>query len=163
MPLDSFADGGAGDDRMYLNGGTAAGGEGNDTISIFFSLGSDIMGEDAFPVALGGTGDDLIENVNTQAVIDTGEGDDTVSFDRPVGLGDEIDVTLGEGEDLIRVVDQEAPSRIIAVLHDFDPAQDSIEIVRAPSGQQEPEPVSGFDVTIEPVEGEGTSLLSIAL
>ncbi len=60
-------------------------------------------------------------------------------------------------------MDQEAPSRIIAELHDFDPAQDSIEIVRAPSGQREPEPVSGFDVTIEPVEGEEASLLSIAL
>ncbi|SFO01399.1 hypothetical protein SAMN04487859_11351 [Roseovarius lutimaris] len=163
VPLDNFADGGAGDDRMYLNGGTAAGGEGNDTISMFFSLGSDVLGEDAFPVALGGTGEDLIVNVNTQAVIDAGEGNDTVSFDRPFGLGDDIDVTLGEGEDLIQVVDNEAPSRIIAELHDFDPAQDRIEIVRAQVGQREPEPVSGFDVTVEPLEGEEASLLSIAL
>jgi hypothetical protein len=161
--FDNFADGGAGDDRMYLNGGTAAGGEGNDTISMFYSLGSDVWGEDAFPVALGGTGEDLIVNVNTQAVIDAGEGNDTVRFDSPFGLGDDIDVTLGEGEDLIQVVDQEAPSRIIAELHDFDPAQDSIEIVRAQIGQRGPEPVSGFDVTIEPLEGEEASLLSIAL
>jgi Ca2+-binding RTX toxin-like protein len=168
-PVDSFVDAGAGNDRLYLSGGIVAGGEGDDSISVFFSLAAEFAADrddevpGERPVAFGDGGNDVIEVFDSPGVIDAGEGNDTVILHNPFGWEEDLDVTLGEGDDLIRILSGHAPSRILGELHDFDPAQDRIEIIRDLDRPSRLSPMTGFDVTIAPLEGEEASLMSIAL
>ncbi len=170
VPVFNSVDAGAGNDRLYVSGGTGIGGEGDDTISLFEGESliqffgtefEDLPGVQ--PVALGGDGNDLIETfVGGDGVIDAGEGNDTVDVysDRSE---DGVDVTLGDGDDLIRYFSSRSPSGVIAQLHDFNPAEDRIEIVRDIAEGSVLGEMTGFDVTITPGTGEEPSVLAVTV
>lgn len=151
---DAMADGGAGNDTLHVNSGIAKGGEGDDTISMLYALATDIFGEEFYPVADGGPGNDRIEtNRADNGIIDGGEGDDTVRLEN-----DGFHVTLGEGEDTVELLGPDT-SKPVGEVFDFNPSEDRIEILRSETDGA----VSGFDVTIEPQDGEEASLLTVSL
>lgn len=115
------------------------------------------------PVALGGAGDDVIEVfVGGVGVVDAGEGNDTVDVFSS-GSPDGVDVTLGDGDDLIRYFSSRSPSGVIAQLHDFNPAEDRIEIVRDIAEGSVLGEMTGFEVTITPGTEEEPSVLEVTV
>ncbi len=156
---------GAGDDLLYVSGGEAHGGEGNDTLTGFLNIGieNEFFGEEFIPRFFGGSGDDLI-NIGgaSHGIVDAGEGDDTVTSEN--FLANDLEVTLGEGEDVVRYSGHDDPRNAILTLLDFDPAQDAIELVREFDASGNPaDSFDGYDVTITPGEEGAPSTLSIAL
>lgn len=153
---------GGGNDYLYVLSGTAAGDEGDDTITAYYDpLVSDE--HDLRPVLLGGAGDDVINIGNAKTgVVDAGQGNDIVYITSR--FESDFNVTLGDGQDTIRYVEHAAPGHAIVTLSDFDPSQDSIDIIRTSDYRDDaPDAFSGFDVHIEPESAEGMSKLSIAL
>lgn len=170
VPVFNSVDAGAGNDRLYVSGGTGIGGEGDDTISLFEGQSpiqfsgtefEDLPGVE--PVALGGPGDDVIEVfVGGVGVIDAGEGNDTVDV-YSFRYENAVDVTLGDGDDLIRYFSSRSPGDVIAQLHDFNPAEDRIEIVRDIAEGSVLGAMTGFEVTITPGTGEEPSVLAVTV
>jgi hypothetical protein len=122
--------GGQGDDRLFGRGGddylfgdegedTVAGGAGNDLV--VGGIGADVL--------YGGAGDDNLYDArndlrnadrNRADVIVAGDGDDGVVIEDGVNL-----VSLGEGADHVTVF-AESGDDPVAVITDFDPAQDAL-------------------------------------
>ena len=111
----------------------------------------------------GGAGNDLLRvHYAENFFADGGDGDDTISIEsKPT---DEVhDVLLGEGQDLVRYLETRAPDEgdIIAEIFDFNPAEDSIEILR--DGAHLRPSYDEVETTLDPVEGTLASHLTISL
>jgi hypothetical protein len=161
---DNPATGGEGDDLIFGRDGfdQLFGDEGNDTLS--GGGGADLLyGDAGSDVVYGGAGNDAIydgtaagTDVDSTDVIVAGDGDDGVVIEDGVNL-----VSLGAGADHVTVF-AESGDDPVAVITDFDPAQDALLLgVYAPDVEL-PEGANGIELgyTLREIETElGTGTL----
>ncbi|MDJ0825735.1 MAG: hypothetical protein QNJ16_09555 [Rhodobacter sp.] len=186
-----YADGGAGDDLIYMRPGDdiALGGAGDDTIDGGF--GSDVIdggtGDDVLngakddDLVLGGDGNDLLTGSEGADRLEGGAGDDTLVGNHLAGAdatGDGADTLIGgEGDDVLLVaggdeaqggagaddfqIQDPADSGAMAVITDFNAAEDVIGLAY----DQQTDPTSGDpiapEITLTPNAAGTAATLSV--
>lgn len=158
---DDTLDGGDGADRLWAGYGNdlVVGGAGNDTAdgslghdTLYGGAGADqLQGAGGDDLVFGGSGDDMISSDRLDTLAEFARGTDTLyggSGDDRLILGPGDTGTGGTGADMFEVIESTDHAGAAAVITDFDPAVDKLELFFEPRADGSvPELTQAFDAT----------------